>query len=178
MHAMTYRTEILREAQLRLPEHTFYVDNIFAYVPLPYTENLFYLPVGLYHYFIGRSDQSIQMHNFTKRYEQQIKVMKIMVDAHPYVLIARQKKGLKRYMKHCLSAIMMITQMFTMTEVTDERKAALRDLWTFTRKTDRHLYRFLRYRSMNVLVNFLPARIKRYVMVKGYLYLAKKIKLG
>ncbi|WP_258934674.1 glycosyltransferase family 2 protein [Nesterenkonia pannonica] len=33
MHALTYRTEVLRRAGLTLPRHTFYVDNLFAFVP-------------------------------------------------------------------------------------------------------------------------------------------------
>ena len=35
MHALIYRTSVLRETGVCLPEHTFYVDNIFAYQPLP-----------------------------------------------------------------------------------------------------------------------------------------------
>ena len=35
MHSVVYRTELLRQCGLKLPEHTFYVDNIFVYQPLP-----------------------------------------------------------------------------------------------------------------------------------------------
>ena len=35
MHSVIYRTELLRDCKLELPEHTFYVDNIFVYEPLP-----------------------------------------------------------------------------------------------------------------------------------------------
>ena len=31
MHAVTYRTQLLRDINLRLPDHTFYVDNLFVY---------------------------------------------------------------------------------------------------------------------------------------------------
>ena len=34
MHSMIYRTELLRECGLKLPEHTFYVDNLVAFIPL------------------------------------------------------------------------------------------------------------------------------------------------
>ena len=36
MHSVIYRTQLLRECGLELPKHTFYVDNIFVYVPLTY----------------------------------------------------------------------------------------------------------------------------------------------
>lgn len=59
MHALIFKTEVLRKSGVELPKHTFYVDNIFAYQPLPFVENIFYLDVDLYHYFIGREDQSV-----------------------------------------------------------------------------------------------------------------------
>jgi len=59
MHSVTYRTAVLHEAQLELPKHTFYVDNIFVYVPLPSVKTLYYLNVDFYRYFIGREGQSV-----------------------------------------------------------------------------------------------------------------------
>lgn len=50
MHALVYRTEVLRKSGVVLPEHTYYVDNIFAYYPLPYVETLYYMDVNLYQY--------------------------------------------------------------------------------------------------------------------------------
>ena len=43
MHSLLYKTDKLRESKIVLPEHTFYVDNIFAYVPLPYMKKMYYL---------------------------------------------------------------------------------------------------------------------------------------
>ena len=57
MHSLIYRTKVLRESGLELPKHTFYVDNLFAYIPLPYVRSLYYMNVDLYRYYIGRSDQ-------------------------------------------------------------------------------------------------------------------------
>ncbi len=41
MHSLIFRTEILKKSGVTLPEHTFYVDNIFAYRPLPYVESIY-----------------------------------------------------------------------------------------------------------------------------------------
>ena len=46
MHALIYRTELLRQSGLELPKHTFYVDNLFAYVPLASVETMYYLDVA------------------------------------------------------------------------------------------------------------------------------------
>lgn len=45
MHSVIYRTQLLRDCGLELPKHTFYVDNLFVYVPLPYVKNMYYLDV-------------------------------------------------------------------------------------------------------------------------------------
>ena len=54
MHSVIYRTKVLRESGMVLPKHTFYVDNIYVFQPLPYVKNIYYLDVVLYKYFIGR----------------------------------------------------------------------------------------------------------------------------
>lgn len=178
MHALVYKTQVLKDIDFELPEHTFYVDNLVSYVPLPYTKHLYYMKLPLYRYFIGRSDQSITLKNITGRYQQQIRVQKLMADSYQYDLIKQLPSGLRSYMKHNLSAIMMITQMFTTASDTKERRQELKDLWKHIKENDIRLYRFLRFRSMNFFVHNLPWKIKGYIMVKGYLYLVKKVKLG
>ena len=43
MHTVVYRTQLLKDCGLELPKHTFYVDNLYAYIPLPYVNTIFYL---------------------------------------------------------------------------------------------------------------------------------------
>ena len=40
MHSVIYRTEMLKLCQLELPKHTFYVDNIYVYYPLPHATGI------------------------------------------------------------------------------------------------------------------------------------------
>lgn len=178
MHAMFFKTSVLRESKVKLPEHTFYVDNIFAYTPLMFTKTIYYEPMVLYHYYIGRPDQSVQLKNITNRYQQQIRVMRILLNEFSYEEINKMPKGLKQYMKHFLAAIMIITQMFASAVYGEERKKELKKLWKDLKQTDIKMYKYLRYRSYNTFVNYMPFRLKGYVMLKGYLYYAKKIKLG
>mgnify|MGYP000813347563 FL=1 len=44
MHSMIYRTKLLHECGLELPKHTFYVDNLFAFEPLPVSYTHLTLP--------------------------------------------------------------------------------------------------------------------------------------
>ena len=52
MHSVIYRTQLLRDCDLELPKHTFYVDNLFANQPLPFVKTILYLDLDLYHYFL------------------------------------------------------------------------------------------------------------------------------
>lgn len=78
MHSVIYRTQMLHDCGLQLPEHTFYVDNIYVYKPLPYVNNMYYMDVDLYRYYIGREDQSVNEQTMIRRIDQQIRVNKIM----------------------------------------------------------------------------------------------------
>lgn len=178
MHSLVYRTEVLRSSGTVLPEHTFYVDNIFSYKPLPYTKRLCYLDLDLYRYYIGREDQSVNEKNIVRRYEQQIRVMKELVGAYSYEGLRSFSRGLKRYMLHDLAVAMTLTLMFTTGsgEDRERRKAALKDIWGFIRERDKKLYRFLRYRSYPALVAWMPFGLQGKATMLGYKFFRKKLK--
>lgn len=178
MHSMVYRTEPLKASGTILPEHTFYVDNLFSYAPLPYMKTLYYLPIPLYMYYIGRADQSVTIENIVKRYEQQIRVMKAMCDSYSYDEIKKMDKGLRRYMFHALNALLMVTLFFTCGKNTKERKEATKEFWQYLKKKDKKLFRKLRYRSYAVSVNWLPFGFKGWIMTKSYMILVKRDHLG
>lgn len=178
MHALLYKRENLLKSGTRLPEHTFYVDNIFAYKPLPFMQTVYYLNVDLYHYFIGRADQSVNRKNIIARYEQQLLVMREMTDAYSWDEIKKMPKGLKNYMWHSLEVIMMTTLFFTCAEYSKERKENLKALWRHIKERDKKLYKKLRHGSYATVVNYLSWRLRGFVMSKGYDILCRKVKLG
>ena len=77
MHSVIYRRELLRQCGLELPKHTFYVDNIFVYQPLPHVKSIYYLDVNFYRYFIGRDDQSVNESVMIGRIDQQLSLIHI-----------------------------------------------------------------------------------------------------
>ena len=81
LHCMIYRTDILRKSGVQCPEHCFYVDNVIAYIPLPHVKTIYYLPVPLYRYFIGREDQSVNTDVMIRRIDQHIRVTKLLADS-------------------------------------------------------------------------------------------------
>lgn len=178
MHSLIYKTEKLRESDTVLPEHTFYVDNIFAYKPLPYMQTICYLDIDLYRYFIGRGDQSVSAENIVRRYEQQILVMKESLNAYTYADLKSMPRGLSKYMLHCLGVLMTLTMMFTTGGKTDleKRKAALKELWKYVRERDIKMYRYLKFKTYPALVNWMPFRMKGKVMFLGYKFFRAKLK--
>ena len=173
MHSVIYRTQLLRDCGLVLPKHTFYVDNIFVYQPLPYVKTMYYLNVDLYRYFIGRSDQSVNESVMAGRIDQQVRVTKIMIDAHDLSLIRQSQKRLGRYMFNYLSMMMTISSIFSVIANTPESLGMRTELWEYLRKKDPALYRRCRYRLTNVGTN-IPGYQGRKLSVTLY-RLARKI---
>ena len=130
MHSVLYRTEVLRQCGMVLPKHTFYVDNIFVYQPLPYVKSMYYMDLDLYRYFIGRADQSVNESVMVKRVDQQLRVTKHMIDCQDLDALKDQKR-LRAYMVHYLSVMMAISDIFLLLDGTDEAKAKRTELWQY-----------------------------------------------
>lgn len=101
MHSVIYRTAMLKLSQLELPKHTFYVDNIYVYYPLPFVRKVYYLDVDFYRYYIGREDQSVNEKVMISRLDQQIFVTKTMIDMYQLKNIGCKK--LRSYMLNYLA---------------------------------------------------------------------------
>ena len=112
MHSVIYRTQVLRDCGIQLPKHTFYVDNIFVYQPLPYVNTLYYLDRDLYRYYIGREDQSVNEKIMVKRVDQQVRITKIMIDAVDLYALPPEQKKLRAYMFNYLFMMMTISLVF------------------------------------------------------------------
>jgi glycosyltransferase involved in cell wall biosynthesis len=179
MHALLYKRQNLLDSGTVLPEHTFYVDNIFAYKPLPFMHTVCYLNLNLYHYFIGRSDQSVNIKNMLNRYEQQFRVMRGMVDAYSWADLKAMPKGLRKYMWHDLQVISMNTIFFCAgAPKTKERKQALKEFWQYVKQRDKKLYRKMRSCSYATVVNYMTWGFRKWIMNVGYNILCKRIMLG
>lgn len=172
MHSMVYRTDRLRLCGLKLPEHTFYVDNIVAFQPLPLVRSILYLDIDLYRYFIGRPDQSVNMNNMIKRIDQQLRVTRIMLNMYnlPRDIANRH---LRRYMYRYLSMMVSIAVIHLILANTDEALKKIDLLWQEIKEFDPHTYRVLKFNIVNQAMS-LPGRGGRYITRKTYM-VARKI---
>ena len=165
MHSVIYRTNLLRECGLQLPEHTFYVDNIFVFNPLPYVKTMYYLDVNFYRYYIGRADQSVNEKVMIGRIDQQIKVNKLMVDYYVEEMPRiHANVKVKRYMRNYLDIITTISSVLLIRSENLEKK---KELWAYIKDKDKWLWARLRYGLLGNAMN-LPGKGGRKISVDGY----------
>ncbi|WP_347348928.1 glycosyltransferase family A protein [Nigerium sp.] len=169
MHSAIFRTELLRECGLQLPTHTFYVDNIFVYVPLPSVETLYYLPVDLYRYFIGRDDQSVNEPVMISRLDQQMRITRVMVDAHQLPEAAGNDR-LARYMEAYLALILAASSIISILAHNAGNTDALRqrdEMWAHLKERNPKLYRRMRRAALPLGSNF-PGKAGRAASLRLY----------
>ena len=165
MHSVIYRTGLLRDCGLELPKHTFYVDNLFVYQPLPHVQTMYYMDVNFYRYFIGREDQSVHEDVMIRRIDQQLFVNRIMIDT-----IAGAKnieKNIRRYMLRYLDIIMAVSSIMLIRSGTEENLNKKKDLWKYLKNADIRIYRKLYMGILGRGVN-LPGGSGRKIAVEIY----------
>lgn len=168
MHSVIFRTRLLKECGVKLPENTFYVDNIYVFEPMAHVRNMYYLDVNFYRYYIGREDQSVNETVMISRIDQQIKVNKLMVD---YLVenksqIAKTKR-LYQYMKNYLEIVTTVSSVLLIRANTEEHLQKKKELWDYIKKKDRRLYYWLHNGIMGGAMN-LPGKGGRKISVQSY----------
>lgn len=165
MHSIIYRTRLLKDCELELPKHTFYVDNLYVYQPLPFVKKMYYLNVDFYRYFIGRDDQSINESVMIRRIDQQIKVNKLMVES--VELRSIQNINLYDYMLHQLEIVTVISSIFLIRSGTRENLKKKKELMRYIKAKDPLLYHNIRFGFLGHLTN-LPGWFGRRISVGAY----------
>ena len=167
MHSVFYRTELLREIGMKLPEHTFYVDNIYAYIPFAYVKTMYYCNVNLYMYFIGRADQSVNNSVMLGRMEQQRKVNEIIIDYLGEIRNKPLHPNQREFMVHAVSIMMMVTTELMIRSRNKEKLQEKEALWERLKNVDAQAYRKIRGSLLGRAIN-LPGAAGRELVILGY----------
>ena len=165
MHSVIYRTQLIKEFGLKLPEHTFYVDNIFVFEPLPVVQKMYYMNVNFYRYFIGREDQSVNESVMISRIDQQLSVNKRMIDS--FISENPQNINCRKYMINYLRIMMEVSSIFLIVSGTKEHLAKKKTLWQYAKDKDEVLYKKLRHSLLGWSVN-IPTSAGRWISKQGY----------
>lgn len=151
MHSLTYRTEVLRRSGMQLPEHTFYVDNLYAFVPLAQVRCLKYLDLDLYRYYIGREDQSVQEATMIRRLDQQLRVNRMMIGALPGQ--DEVPAQLYDYLVHYLGLVCAVSSILLLKSGASGRLVQKERLWEDLRLADPEAYARLRGTTVGRLLH-------------------------
>lgn len=165
MHSVIYRTAMLKAIGLTLPEHTFYVDNLYVYRPMQYVQRMYYIDENFYHYFIGRDDQSVQESVMIKRIDQQLRVNRLMVDTVRLQTVENRRQ--QQYMFAYLSIVTMISNVFLMLMQQDEAESKRAALWQHIQQTDPWVYHKLNHSFVGRMAH-VHTRAGRWLVVHGY----------
>ncbi|WP_342421499.1 glycosyltransferase family 2 protein [Paenibacillus sp. FSL E2-0178] len=165
MHSIIYRTNLLKECRFTLPEHTFYVDNLFVFKPLEKVKRIYYVNVDFYRYFIGREDQSVNEKVMIERIDQQLKVNKLMIDGMNIEQIKSPK--LRQYMLNYLEIITIISTILLIRSRKKENLLKKKELWKYMNEKDIELYNTIRYGVMGRMMN-IPGYLGRSITVSAY----------
>lgn len=171
MHSIIYRTEVLRASGLVLPKHTFYVDNLFVYEPIPFVQTMYYLDVDLYHYFIGREDQSVNESVMIKRIDQQIAVNKRMIDAIDIDHLKSRK--MRKYLIKYLSMISTVTTVLLVKSGTEENLKKRDELWAYMKDRKPAIYHEVRKTALGLAMQ-MNSSVGHKLIIGGY-RLAQKL---
>ncbi|MCR5531164.1 MAG: glycosyltransferase [Lachnospiraceae bacterium] len=141
MHSITYRHDLITSCGLRLPKHTFYVDNLYAFYPLPFVKEIFYFNFDLYHYFIGREDQSVNETVMFRRIEQQEQITFTMFGMHDLDKVESPK--LRRYMTQYMAVMCAIVSALYVRHGDKASLEAKKAFWSKTKTRYQGAYKHL-----------------------------------
>ena len=165
MHSVIYRMDMLKLSQISLPKHTFYVDNIYVYYPLPYVRKIYYLDVDFYRYYIGREDQSVNEKVMIKRLDQQIFVTRKMIDM--YQMKDIQSKKLRQYMMNYLAIMMTVSSILCIRSKSKENLEKKKELWEYLSQKDFKTFLRIRYGILGQTMN-IPGKPGRKISSMAY----------
>ena len=96
IHNLTYRTALLKENDIRLDEHCYYVDTEYITYPVPFVDTVRFLPDFVYRYRINRAGQSMgvkQMQKYAENYDRVLGSLLRFYESDTVKSCGAKKKG-------------------------------------------------------------------------------------
>ena len=92
-----WRTQLLRDCGLKLPEKCSYVDMEYNLRPIPFVKSFRFLNIPVYRYFLGRPEQSMDPARMRRQTPMHQKVLCRLIDCYAETS-DRLQPGTRRYM--------------------------------------------------------------------------------
>lgn len=149
MHRITFRTALLRDNQIELDEHMFYVDVEYTCYPIPYVETIAFFDKPVYIYRLGNSEQSVAMANMWKRREQHKTVLEHLVTFYESVQTSAERK---EYLRNAIAMMADVQYMIYLKgTVSGNTKNELKRFDKELKKSSREIYNSVKCRRIKVL---------------------------
>ncbi|MCR5490638.1 MAG: glycosyltransferase family 2 protein [Bacilli bacterium] len=168
IHAITFRTQMLKDANFALPKHRFYEDNVYVYMGTFNSKNLAYFRIPLYHYYVGREGQSINIDVMAARYQQQIDNMEQIALAYTWDEIKKLPRMHKKTMVHLLVLYLALTLNDISIKNTKETYKHYKVFTKRWRTENPSLYWKMNVRNIWLLTNLLIRPIRTLATRIGY----------
>ena len=140
IHAAWYKTSILRESGVRLPEGVSYMDSLLLLHPMPYVKTLLYLDVNPYHYIIGRVGQSVEIDVVKKHIDEQILASQLAIDDFDYAELYEKSPHCAMLMTGYVSCMMSVSTIHLFMINTPDSIQKNRELWAYLAEKNPALY--------------------------------------
>lgn len=101
MHAVAYRTSMLREMKYRQTEGIFYTDQEWTFMPVSRVKSIWYFPNTLYIYRVGREGQTVDINVWIRHSDQEILGLKKMTRFYDGI-VDNISDDLKQFMQYRL----------------------------------------------------------------------------
>ncbi|MBQ3096148.1 MAG: glycosyltransferase family 2 protein [Clostridia bacterium] len=167
IHSCIFRTRVLRDANIELPRHIFYEDNLYVSWAVTKVQRILYLDIDLYMYYVGRAGQSVAGENLMRRAGHQVEVAARIFEVTDIGRELRTCPKRGRYLYHAASFFFCIACVFSRMRQTPEADAEIREMWKRVMAKDPVLGRRIRRRSIAMLTD-LPGSAGQKLCVFGY----------
>lgn len=154
MHTLCYRRDFLQNLHLTLPEGVFYEDNYYSLIPLQTVETMYYLPVNLYMYYIGRQGQSVNLQKIIQNYQHQVKVIKAMLADLKFGYRTGQPIILRDLTIKHMARMYEVCQLIYLMQPNPEHLAALQEVKEAFNRLDPQLWHYVKKKRLVIFLNF------------------------
>jgi len=104
MHGLTIRTSILKENNITIDEHCFYVDCEYIAYPMPFVKTVYYDDEFIYMYRLGRNGQSMDIRSMQRNRAMHMKVLNSLLAF--YDKLPEMTEAKKAYIEKVIGQVM------------------------------------------------------------------------
>lgn len=173
MHAITYRTSLLKENNVTITEHCFYTDQEYDLLPLRWVNTVRIAPVTVYCYRIGRGEQSVSIAGLEKHYNEQTIVLKKLYNVYSDVHKRQNKKDNYIY-KYFVKRTRFQIRTYLVISKSEQHKKELVDFMNYLKAQQPDIYGDLlkqsKFVKLLVRSNFAAYGALHFLMLKKYRY--------